>query len=360
MKFNWALALLFTLIIGKVNIANGTEFVNTIAEECPQPLIEPRGTLFICGSQAVTLFAPSGFSSYQWIKNDKQISGANSESLDVTEAGFYKVLVKSGASCEMTSEPSEVKEVINDDLLPFDNLISTNGVKTETGFKFCEGESIEISVLGNFSGYVWTGGENNHTPTVTISEPGNYKIAARVSKDCALTRTVNVSTYPAPVVEIAVPDSIFMPGEAVSLVASGGSEFSWFPTEGLSNPNIANPIASPDRTITYTVTGINLNGCNSTASITLVLDNNRIDLFPPKVFSANRDEFYIIENIENYPQCELIIFNRLGLEVFKAKPYLNNWNGQFKGGPLPKGDYYFVMRGEGNKNLKTGSILLLR
>lgn len=360
MKFNRILALLFTLLVSNVNVINGTELIKKIVKECPQPLIAPQGNLFLCGSQAVTLFAPADLHSYQWIKNEVEIIGANSATLEVTEAGSYKVKTSDGASCEMTSEASEVREVVNNDLLPFENLISSNGVKTETGFKFCEGESIEINVLGNFSGYIWTGGENNHTSSVTISEPGIYKIAARISKDCALTHTVNVSTYKTPAVEIVLEDSIFRPGQSIPLLASGGSEFSWFPTEGLSNPNIANPIASPEKTITYTVTGTNLNGCSSTASVTFVLDNNRIDLFPPKVFSANREGFYIIENIENYPQCELVIFNRQGLEVFKAKPYLNNWDGQFRGAPLPKGDYYFVMRGEGNKNLKTGSILLLR
>lgn len=43
-------------------------------------------------------------------------------------------------------------------------------------------------------------------------------------------------------------------GGSVQLNATGGASYSWSPTTGLSNPNISNPVASPDGTTTYTVT----------------------------------------------------------------------------------------------------------
>jgi len=42
-------------------------------------------------------------------------------------------------------------------------------------------------------------------------------------------------------------------GGSVQLNASGGTSYSWTPTTGLSDPNIANPVASPTTTTTYTV-----------------------------------------------------------------------------------------------------------
>lgn len=42
--------------------------------------------------------------------------------------------------------------------------------------------------------------------------------------------------------------------------------FSWSPTTGLNNPNIANPIASPTSTTTYTMTATT-NGCSTTDSV---------------------------------------------------------------------------------------------
>ncbi|GAB4133418.1 MAG: hypothetical protein OHK0045_14080 [Raineya sp.] len=43
-------------------------------------------------------------------------------------------------------------------------------------------------------------------------------------------------------------------GESIQLQASGATSYKWTPATGLSNPNIANPIASPTQTTTYTLT----------------------------------------------------------------------------------------------------------
>ena len=59
----------------------------------------------------------------------------------------------------------------------------------------------------------------------------------------------------------------------------------------------------------------------------------------------------LLLNPDKYPDNELIIFNRWGDVVYKAKPYLNNWQGTATNGDeLPDGTYYYVLRlniGEG-------------
>ncbi|TVR76977.1 MAG: gliding motility-associated C-terminal domain-containing protein [Chitinophagaceae bacterium] len=53
----------------------------------------------------------------------------------------------------------------------------------------------------------------------------------------------------------AGPDLFYCPsGGPVQLNASGGSEFVWTPSTGLSNDTISNPLASPTETTTYIVT----------------------------------------------------------------------------------------------------------
>lgn len=56
-------------------------------------------------------------------------------------------------------------------------------------------------------------------------------------------------------------DTIITQGQSTQLNATGGTSYSWTPTTGLSNPNIANPIASPATTTTYIVTATN-GGCS--------------------------------------------------------------------------------------------------
>ena len=55
-----------------------------------------------------------------------------------------------------------------------------------------------------------------------------------------------------------------------------------------------------------------------------------IEIFIPEGFTPNSDginDYFEITGIDNYPENELLIFNRWGNLVYKAKPYKNDWNG---------------------------------
>lgn len=44
-----------------------------------------------------------------------------------------------------------------------------------------------------------------------------------------------------------------------------------------------------------------------------------------------------------YPANRLIVFNQWGDEVYSASPYLNDWEGTYKGKDLPVGTYYYML-----------------
>jgi len=66
----------------------------------------------------------------------------------------------------------------------------------------------------------------------------------------------------------------------------------------------------------------------------------------------NRDEF---------PDSQVLIFNRWGDEVFRSStPYLNNWDGTFNGEELPADTYFYVVNfGNGQAPLN-GYLLIQR
>ncbi len=55
-------------------------------------------------------------------------------------------------------------------------------------------------------------------------------------------------------------------GASTTLDGSGGGTYSWSPAYGLSATNIANPVANPGVTTTYTLTVIN-GGCTNTDKV---------------------------------------------------------------------------------------------
>jgi len=72
-----------------------------------------------------------------------------------------------------------------------------------------------------------------------------------------------------------------------------------------------------------------------------------IPLNVPNGFSPNGDgynDYFVIEGILQYPESEIIIFNRWGDKVFEASPYINNWDGQnMKDENVTDGTYFFVL-----------------
>ncbi len=92
-------------------------------------------------------------------------------------------------------------------------------------------------------------------------------------------------------------------------------------------------------------------GCDSTTVQIIVLCK---DLAIYSGFSPNGDgknDAFIIQGIEKYPNSRLMIFNRWGNEVYQKEGYLNDWEGTWNGKPLPDGTYFYVLDdGEGHSH----------
>ena len=140
------------------------------------------------------------------------------------------------------------------------------------------------------------------------------------------------------------------------------SFFYWSPSFGVSDSSILNPLIVTDETITYTLTAAE-SGCIISDQVIISITKK---LFIPTTFSPNADKIndtWIIEGIEEYPNCLVRIFNRWGQEVYQTTSYSEqkSWDGTIRGEELPEGVYYYTidLREQGKEEL-LGSITLLR
>lgn len=83
------------------------------------------------------------------------------------------------------------------------------------------------------------------------------------------------------------------------------------------------------------------------------------------VITPNDDgvnDYWIIKNIDLYPNNAVRIFDRDGRLVYSKLGYDNSWNGMFNGLPLPEDTYYYVLYLDSNKGKDTlkGYISLVR
>jgi gliding motility-associated-like protein len=84
----------------------------------------------------------------------------------------------------------------------------------------------------------------------------------------------------------------------------------------------------------------------------------------PNIMTPNNDganDFLKINCADENPNSELMIYNRWGLQVFKAQPYQNDWFGTYGGDKLPAGTYFYIFKADRNKaDCLMGSFTLLR
>ncbi|MCT4582084.1 MAG: gliding motility-associated C-terminal domain-containing protein [Flavobacteriales bacterium] len=111
------------------------------------------------------------------------------------------------------------------------------------------------------------------SPSSSATATTNYTVTVIGDNGCVNTDEVlvtvdkdlpNAQTGPDITTSCNVPDA--------QLSASGGGTYSWSPNIALTNSTIANPIARPATTTTYTVTVTAPNGCESTASTTVTIN----------------------------------------------------------------------------------------
>lgn len=151
---------------------------------------------------------------------------------------------------------------------------SLPGVNAGTDQTICSGDTAQLQATGATS-YVWT--PNSALTCNTCADPKAYPSATTQyivtgtgSNACSSTDTVIVNVNALPTVTTD-PDTSICKRESIQITANGASTYTWSPSANLSCANCPDPIAQPDTTITYIVTGTDANGCKNTADITITI-----------------------------------------------------------------------------------------
>ncbi|HNW91012.1 MAG TPA: gliding motility-associated C-terminal domain-containing protein, partial [Bacteroidales bacterium] len=131
--------------------------------------------------------------------------------------------------------------------------------------------------------YSWlpTAGLSNPNIADPVADPAStttYTLTVTDTYGCTVTDAIIITVDPLPTVDAGVDQNIgTCPNAAnasINSVSTGTTPlvYSWLPTAGLSNPNIANPVANPANTTTYTVTVTDTYGCTVTDDILIAID----------------------------------------------------------------------------------------
>lgn len=200
---------------------------------------------------------------------------------------------------------------------------------------------------------------NAVTLQLVVSNP----YACQVPQSDSAWYTINVL----PIGNISVnagPDQTIDLGESVELIGSGSgiATWQWSPAAAVSSPNSNETMASPDSTTIFVLTGMDLNGCIAVDSVTITI-NAGYDMMIANLLTPNGDsknDTWIIDHIEWYPNTEVIIINREGQEVYSSSDYDNSWDGTRNGKKLPDATYYYVVKFADSDAVRKGAVTILR
>jgi gliding motility-associated-like protein len=245
-----------------------------------------------------------------------------------------------------------------------------------TADSFCTGSTLSFADSGSstdIKNWQWNfGNGTNGTQalpfTASYAASGNYwvTVTATNAQGCGsgIDSTPSPIRIAAPPVINAGPDLIIPTGQQITINASGPISplitYRWSPATNLNNPDILQPIASPNLSTRYTLVATSNGNCSST-------DSMRIDvltgIFVPNAFSPNGDglnDIWNIPGLNGYLNSILTIYDRYGQVIYNIKGFTRPWDGTAKGKQMPSGVYYYILDlGDGSPR-RNGSITLLR
>jgi gliding motility-associated-like protein len=268
-------------------------------------------------------------------------------------ANNYMVSVKSSNGCITTAPAAKVNAQPPTPATP---VITANSATI-----FCEGGSVTLSAPAA-AAYQWS--NNATSQKVTVTATGVYYVKIQNAEGCwsPVSSNVTVTVNPYPVFTITSDKGVsFSKGTATTLTVSATGSINWTPATGLDLPTSFTPVARPLVTTTYKATVTSNAGCATSNDITLTLiDDYKVT--PKKIVTLNGDgvnDYFVIENIEAYPNNLLQIFDRSGKLVYEKRQYHNDWNGVVRNRNFINDTYFYVLYID-DKIIKKGSITIIK
>ncbi|MCG8573776.1 MAG: gliding motility-associated C-terminal domain-containing protein, partial [Flavobacteriales bacterium] len=136
----------------------------------------------------------------------------------------------------------------------------------------CEGETVTLTGSGAGAGgtYIWDGGVTDGIAFTPGLGTTTYIVTGTMVSGCESTDTVDITVNPLPTVTATADETEVCEGTTVTLTGSGAGAAGTYTWDGGVTDGVA---FTPDPgTISYTVTGTDINGCENTATVDVTVN----------------------------------------------------------------------------------------
>jgi len=326
-----------------------------------------------CGGQnngSITVI-PTGnlVKTMRWVDDNNQPAGTDANPHDL-KPGIYKVYFTDANGCE-TLYPHDF--TVNEIAPLAIAANSENRTDDQCGLNTGSIKNIQITGGTQPYTYLWFNEAGDHIKTskdLTGIGAGTYTFQVQDASNCGSTAS---STYAisnennnidAPVLN---PLQLCAPGEALLTVNSPAAANKYRLYNSLTDPTyldeqtngIFKISANPNST--YYVSRVNGQCESERTAAQITINLSAIDI--PNAFTPNSDgknDYWKINNAQNYPQAIVQVFTRYGQKVFESKGYSVPFDGTYNGSKLPAGVYYYILNLGKSCKLLSGNLTLIR
>lgn len=300
--------------------------------------------------------------SYSWKLDGNNISNSHTPAIGALPVGDHtlELIVNSLYGCGMQS-------VFTSDFrikaLPVISIEANDG---------CTGEEIPITGLSDQNIVAWhwrlDGQVVSRSRMFDTSFPakGNYLLQlSAIDEQGCIAEMAEKNIFINEVNANAGEDMTVLKNTAFQLNGTGGTNYLWTPSTGLSDPMSGSTAALLQQDITYTLQVTSNEGCTDTDDIYIkVIDKSEI--YIPTAFTPNNDGLndllrpaYIgITQVEFFA-----VYNCWGKMVFSTREQGKGWDGSIDGKQAATDSYVWIVKGTdilGNIIEKKGSVVLIR
>ena len=302
--------------------------------------------VILCPGEMQSISLQAGFDQYNW-------TGLNASGSDIT--------VSYESVDEITVNNASIMVVDQNGCTAEDNFTITynpelNAQVLSQNINLCEGESVQLQASGGLF-YEWTD-PNNSLSAADIADPVASPVEStvytlNVTDNCPsnfASFDISVNVNPLPDID-AGPDTCTIAGADIELMASGGIQYIWNNTDLIiGSSNLTRVTINIEEDTTFTVTGIDDNGCVNTDSVRVcILDDPFQVLTAVTLITPNGDfvnDELEFNGLDAFPLNKLTIFNRWGNVIFTKSGYQTDairWDGTRDGQQLPADTYYYIL-----------------
>lgn len=314
--------------------------------------------------------------SYSWTNDNPAIglaaSGNGPIAFTATNGSLTAIKANITVSTAGSCKGAEVKFEVT--VNPSPTISLTSDVKTLNqevcpGFEitpitFAVMNSSSVSITGlpdGFSGEMTTG---IYTIRGKSFNPGVYKyqITSGVN-NCNATAEGVITVNPLPIAAITSSGgNNISKGDVIILTSTVSDSYVWTGPDIISGFTSQSVSIRPRETATYNLQITSNTGCMAVSSITIQVKED-LKLIPNNVITPNgngKNDVWIIQNIDYYPNNKVQVFDRAGRIVFSTSNYKNDWDATYNGIPLAQAAYFYVIDMGKGYGLIRGTVNVIR